>query len=185
MTGAAGGLALKAVDGLSLIGQGNYYKGIETLMPRGLSDTMKGARFFTEGITMRNGDVVMGPEEIGILDAMSVALGLPTSKITDRQFLQNAKYEFDKYYADRDREIKNAYVKAYRNGDSQGIIDARQEWAQVQQSRAKNGYKMQPLSSLLRAPMEHAKTERNAVGGVTINKANKGFVQSTSNLLKE
>lgn len=185
MTGAAGGLALKAVDGLSLIGQGNYYKGIETLMPRGLSDTMKAGRFMTEGITMRNGDVVMGPDEISVLDAMSVALGLPTSKITDRQFLQNAKYEFDKFYADKDKEIKNAYVKAYKNGDSAGIIDARQAWSDIQQSRQKNGYKMEPLSNLLRAPMEQAKRERNTFGGVEMNKANKGFVQSTSNLLKE
>jgi hypothetical protein len=182
LTGPFGGLTLKAADGLSLIGQGSYYKGIEQMMPTGLAQVMKGYRFAAEGVTSRTDDVLISPDEVSTLEAFMVALGLPTKQFTDKQFLQSAKFEYDQFYNDKASEIKRAYARAYRKGDGAALSEARQDWEKLQQSRVRNGYTRQPLSTLLKAPQEQTKRERGVVGGVTTNKANKGFVRQTSEL---
>lgn len=182
LTGPFGGLLAKSADGVSYIGQGDYYKGIEQLLPTGLSNVLKGTRVATEGVTSRTGDVTMSPEDISFVDGFMVALGLPTKTMTDRQFLQAAKYEFDQFYNDKASEVKRAYVRAYKEGDNSGLSDAREEWNKLQESRVRNGYTKQPLSTLIKAPMEQRKRERETVGGVAVNKANRGFVKKTSEL---
>ena len=182
MTGPFGGLTLKAADGVSLMGQGNYYKGLEQLMPTGVANAMKGYRFATEGVTSRADDVLISPDEISFAEAFMAGIGLPTKQLTDKQFLQSAKFEYDQFYNDKASEIKRAYARAYRSGDGASLSEARQEWEKLQQSRVRNGYTRQPLSNLLKAPQEQSKRERGAVGGVQTNRANRGFVRQTSEL---
>jgi hypothetical protein len=180
MTGPFGGLTLKAADGISLMGQGDYYKGLEQLMPTGVANAMKGYRFATEGVTSRRDDVLIPAEDISFAEAFMAGIGLPTKQLTDKQFLQNAKFEYEKFYNDKASEIKRAYARAYRSGV--GLSDARNDWEELQQSRVRNGFKRQSLSVLLKAPQEQAKRERSVVGGVQTNKANRGFVRQTSEL---
>ena len=180
MTGPFGGLTLKAADGVSLMGQGDYYKGLEQLMPTGVANAMKGYRFATEGVTSRRDDVLIPAEDISFAEAFMAGIGLPTKQLTDKQFLQNAKFEYEKFYNDKASEIKRAYARAYRSGV--GLSDARNDWEELQQSRVRNGFKRQSLSVLLKAPQEQAKRERSVVGGVQTNKANRGFVRQTSEL---
>lgn len=171
-------LSLKAADALGLMGKGDYYKGLEQLMPTGVANAMKGYRFGDEGVTMRNGDTVMGAEDIALVDATFQALGLPTNTLTDRQRMQTLVAKSDQFYQDRAAELKQSYSKAYRKGDAEGMQEAREAWAELQEARARNGYSRQPMSSLFRAPMEQAKRERTAIGGVETNRGNRRFVES-------
>jgi hypothetical protein len=180
--GPFGGLLAKSAEGMGYIGRGDYYKGIEQLVPTGLSNAMKGYRYATEGITSKTGDVTMSPDDISAVDAFMVALGLPTKTITDRQFLQSAKFEYDQFYNEKTSELKREYVRAYSEGDTEARGKTMDEWNKLQESRVRNGYTKQPLSTLLKAPQEKAKRERNTVGGVAVNKANRGFVRQTSEL---
>ena len=182
LTGPFGGLTLKAADGMNYIGSGDYQKGLEQLLPTGLGNLLKAERYATEGITTRAGDVVMKPEDIGAIDAFMVALGLPTKPLTDRNFLNAAKFQYDEFYNEKASEIKREYVRAYKEGDNAGLQEARDDWKTLQESRAKNGYSKQPLSNLLKAPQEQKKRERNVTGGVQFNKSNRGFVKQTSEL---
>jgi hypothetical protein len=170
-----GGLAPKFIDGAGMIAKGEYYKGLELLAPNGIGNAMKGLRFANEGVTMRNGDVVLKPEEISMLDAAFQAVGLPTTTITGRQYAQRTLAEFDKFYSDRAAEIKGAYVNASREGDTEGMADARQEWQNLQDSRRRNGYKIQPVSELFKATVAARRREASVVGGVETNKGNKQF----------
>jgi hypothetical protein len=182
LTGPSGSLVSKAIDGIGLMGQGQYYQGVEKLLPTGLANVAKGYRYATEGMATRNGDITMSADEISFLDGFMVALGLPTAKITDRQFVQNAAFEFDKFYKEKTVELKRDYANAYKTGNADGLVAAREEWARIQEARVRNGYTRQPMSELLRAPQEQAKRERSAVGGVMTNKANRGFVRGVSEL---
>jgi hypothetical protein len=182
ITGPFGGLLAKSAEGMGYIGRGDYYKGIEQLVPTGLSNAMKGYRYGTEGITSKTGDVTMSPDDISAIDSFMVALGLPTKTITDRQFLQSAKFEYDQFYNEKTSELKRKYVRAYSEGDTAARGEVMEDWRKLQESRVQNGYTKQPLSILLKAPQEKAKRERNTVGGVAVNKANRGFVRQTSEL---
>lgn len=182
LMGPTASLGVKFADALGLMAQGDYYKGLEQALPNGVANLMKGARFASEGITMRNGDVVLKPDEISMLDAAFQAVGLPTNTITDRQFTQKVVKEFDKYYTQRTTEIKGDYVEASRKGDSAAMADAREEWVKLQNSRVANGYKRQPYSELYRAPMEANKRTRSTAGGVEFGKSNRRFVESLSTI---
>ena len=181
MMGPAAGLALKFVDALGMMSKGDYYKGLEMALPNGIGNAMKSYRFATEGITMRNGDLVMKPEEISMIDAAFQAVGLPTSTITDRQYTQKVVAEFDKFYAQRAGEIKASYVEGSRASDPAAMAEARDDWQKLQESRVRNGYKRQPMSELFRAPVEARKRERGVVGGVETTKSNRRFVEQQVN----
>jgi hypothetical protein len=181
MMGPAVGLGLKFVDALGMMSKGNYYKGLELALPNGIGNAMKSYRFATEGITMRNGDLVMKPEEISMIDAAFQAVGLPTTTITDRQYTQKVVAEFDKFYASRAGEIKSMYVEGSRASDPAAMAEARDDWQKLQESRVKNGYKRQSMSELFRAPVEARKRERGVVGGVETTKSNRRFVEQQVN----
>ena len=173
-----GGLAPKFLDGAATIGKGEYYKGLELLMPNGIGNAMKGIRFATEGVTMRNGDVVLSPDEVSMVDAAFQAVGLPTTTITERQYIQKTTADFEKFYNERTTEIKGAYVSANREGDSEAMAEARKDWEELQTSRRTNGFKIQPMSELFKATVAAKKREVSATRGVETTKANRSFVQN-------
>lgn len=179
-----GGVMPNVMDGLNYISKGDYYKGLEQIMPAGIANAMKGARISTEGFTQRNGDVTLRPDEVSVLDGMMQALGLPTNTLTDRGFAASSKFKADKFFAERTPDVKKAYTEAYRSGDAEKMAEARQEWMDLQASRVRNGYTRQPLSELMRAPMEQAKRERSAKAGVTATRYNKGFVGELEGLVR-
>jgi hypothetical protein len=176
LMGPTAALGLKFADALGLVGQGELYKGMEQALPSGFANAMKGYRFATEGITMRNGDIVLSPEEVSMVDAAFQAVGLPTNTITQRQYRQNVEKEFDKFYSTKASEIKGDYVAANRSGDTSAMAEARQSWQELQDARAKNGYTKQPMSDLFKAIVAAKKREASVVGGIETTKANKGFV---------
>jgi hypothetical protein len=102
--------------------------------------------------------------------------------VTDRQFTQQVKAEYDKFYAQRSTTIKGDYVKAYRDNDAKGMAQAREEFQQMEDSRVANGYKRQPMSDLLKAPMAAMKRERGVIGGVETSKQNRRFVELASQI---
>jgi hypothetical protein len=172
-----GGLLPKMADGVNLLAGGDYYRGLEQLLPNGLSNGIKAIRFTDQGITQRNGDVVMSPEEIGFMDNALQAVGLPTTTMTERQYRQGQTIKYDQFYNERSKELKNQYARATRDNDAAEMADLRDKWMSLQQSRVKNGYDRKPLSELLKAPREQMKRERGVVGGVETKKANRGFVR--------
>ena len=180
--GPSASMSMKFADAFGMLLHGDYYKGLEMAMPNGVANVMKAGRFATEGITMRNGDLVLKPEDFGMVDAAFQAVGLPTNTVTDRQFTQNVKAEYDKFYHQKSTDIKGEYVNAYRAGDAKGMAKAREEFQRMEESRVSNGYKRLPMSELLKAPMAAMKRERGVIGGVETTKQNKGFVQLASQI---
>lgn len=174
LTGAAGptlgGLAPRMWDGLGQIYDGNYIKGIEQIIPKGLSDAIKAGRVATGGVTLRNNDVVLSPDEISFLDAFGQAIGLPTTTITEQQFRNRTQIENEQFFRERITKLKRDYAKAYRDGDSAGMAEARENWRELQEARDKAGFKRQPLSNLLRSPQEQREREARTVGGVQFNR---------------
>lgn len=179
-----GGLLPRAFDGLGLMNQSfkngqavDFYKGLEQLMPNGMGNLMKAARYQVGGISQRNGDVVIKPEDLSVLDSMAQAFGLPTNTVTDRNFLSQSLYKAKDFYKERGAQIKRSYVEAYKTNDAETLNDARGRWQDMQAAMREQGYAVQPLSSLLKAPMEAAKRERNTLAGVEVNKRTRGAVE--------
>ena len=173
--GAPIGMVARVADGVGQMMSGEWYKGMEQILPKGLGDAAKAYRIWSEGMTRRNGDIVLPASEVSAWEGLVQAMGIQPvqqSVIMERQ--QNT-WEMNQFYQDRSTKVKAQYIKAVRNGEPTG--EARAAWMKLQEARVKNGYARQPLSELLRAPQSQAKREKQVVGGVQFNKTNKRFVE--------
>lgn len=172
-----GGVLPRAADGIGLMRQGEFWMGLEQLLPKGLSDASKALRFNVEGVTSRRGDMLLKPEEVSELATLGQLIGLPTTTLTDRQFRSSAVYTSDKHFQERATRLKREYTEAVRDNDAGGMQEARAAWMALQEARRSYGYKLQPLSELLRAPMEQAKRDRQVVNGVVYQRGNRGLAE--------
>ena len=172
-----GGLGPRFATALGYVMEGDYYKGMEGFMPNGIGNALKAMRFATEGITAKNRDLVMAPEDLAFASIVLQGLGLPTTEITRPQMIKSQKYEMDTFYDDREKRLRNDYAEAYRNNDSAALTEAREDWKQLQEAKKRNGLKATPLSSLLKAPMAQRKREAMTLEGVPYTKTNRRFVE--------
>jgi hypothetical protein len=164
--GASLGMATRVADGLILMSKGDYYKGLERVMPKGVSDALKSGRQATEGMTRRNGDVVLPESEIGAIETVLTGLGIPSVQQSVTYERQNRMRDITQNFQDRTTRIKNDYAQASRQKDTAAMQEAREAWTKLQQARQRNGLKPQPMSNLLKAPQEQAQREKRTVGGV-------------------
>ena len=173
-----GGLMPRAYDGIGMVASGDVWKGAEALAPSGVANISKAVRFQVEGVTQRNGDQAMSPDDISFLDSALQAVGLPTNTIQERTYLAGAKFKADSFYKDRTSSLKKAYSEAYRDNDADAMREVREEWQSTQVTRRELGFTVQPLSELLKAPQEQRKREAGMVGGVGSNKSTEGFLRT-------
>jgi hypothetical protein len=173
--GAPVGMAARMADGLGLMLGGDWYKGMEQILPKGLGDAAKAYRIATEGVTRRNGDILLPPSEVSSAETIMQALGIQPVKQVIVAEKQRATVAMNENFQDRSTKVKADYIKAVRSGES--TADARAAWTKLQEARVNNGYTRQPLSELLKAPQTQAKRERQTKDGVQFNKSNKRFVE--------
>jgi hypothetical protein len=178
--GAALGMATRVADGLILMSKGDYYKGLERVMPKGVSDALKSGRQATEGMTRRNGDVVLPESEIGAVETVLTGLGVPSAQQTVTYERQNRMRDITQNFQDRTTRIKNDYAQAVRQKDTAAMQDAREAWTKLQQARQRNGLTPQPVSNLLKAPQEQAQREQRTVGGVQYREGQRKLAESVA-----
>lgn len=129
-----GGLGGQLFDAIGQFGSGNYYKGIELLLPRGVRDGMRGYRYFTEGVTTKRGDVQLAPDEISLVDAISQAVGLPSTTITDFQRQRGDIYELNQRFKDREQSLRDDFVAA-RKESTEAAAKVREEFMELQEAK--------------------------------------------------
>jgi hypothetical protein len=173
--GPAGGLTLRAADGINLIRDGQYYRGVEQLVPTGVTNAMKSYRQATEGLTRRNGDELISPDEISGMDTFWQAIGFQPTQLAERQFRDRVKREADDKFQGKAEKIRNAYLRAKDDPDARA--EARERWTALQDAREEAGYRRQPLSSLMRAEQNQRERERNTLGGIQFNRDTRRFVE--------
>ena len=171
------GTIKKVADGANMISDGDYYKGLEKILPSGLSKAAQSYRLATEGLTNSKGDLLMDSEEFTGLVILAQALGFRTMKVADIQTRTGNLIDFNANYKKRTSDIKHQYTEAYKERDYDEMEDLREEYRELQASKRLNGFKPQNMFTLTRAPMEQRKREREGIDGVLTNKGNRRFVR--------
>jgi hypothetical protein len=167
--GPSGGQATKMADGIGAIKQGDYMKGIEKLLPSGVSNGLKAYRIANEGFTLKNGDVMFKPEDVTGFQLAMDALGMKSPDMKQMEWTRGQQYEIKRFYIDRTKEIQREYVQAYKAKDSTAMAEARKEWMELQDGKdrmrqyfgdSNAELKRQPLSTLLKYPQTSQKREQ-------------------------
>lgn len=180
--GATLGMTSRMIDGLGLMLGGDWYRGLEQTMPKGVADAMKAYRIANEGLTRRNGDIILPASEISTMDSLFQAIGISPVQQTVTYERQNTVKALTQNFQDRTTEIKNQYTKADRAQDAEAKAQAREAWTKLQDARVRNGLQRKPLSDLLKAPAEQRKREKETAGGVQYTKATKKLAQQYSEI---
>jgi len=175
LTGPAiGGVGANAADAAALLSDGNYYKALEKLMPRGIGAASKSLREAVAGETTMRGDVLTQPIDLNAVEAFWGTLGLAPISRVNRQYARNEFYKDQKFYQDRAADIKRAYTEASKSKDSATMESLKLEWRGLQAARRERGLKVQPVLDLVKAPREQAKREKQTVGGIPFTTGTKG-----------
>jgi hypothetical protein len=177
MLGPSGGILGKLVDGWGFgMEQGDWTRAAESIAPVGISNAMKAARFHTMGLTNKQGDVLMTPEDISALDLFYTAIGVRPRSLVNQAERASAAYDANTHYDEMTTGLKNRYTRAAKSKDASSMQDVRAEWQQIQAARKRDGFKPQPLSTLLKAPAQQRKREHGAIGGVEASKVDRMFL---------
>jgi len=177
VAGASGGMVVRGVDGLGLLANGDYLKGMELVLPKGMGDVIKAYRLGVDGATRRNNDVILPADELDSMEVLWQAIGIPPAQMSAMYEKQERVRNVEQRFRDRTSRLKNNYSQAIRKGDSAAAAEARADWMKLQEARVRAGLKRQPLSNLLKAPREQTKRERETAGGVQFTRASRGMVE--------
>lgn len=180
MTGPLGGWSLRMADGLSATVNGDYYKGLGMLLPKGPGSLVKAYDQLASGIYQRDGDVTMSVDEITAWQAFQTGIGFTPQAQLDRAFRQNAKFAIDTSMTSQSASIKKQYTEAVRNGES--TADAMAAWLKYQANRVNMGYARQPMSDLTKSAQKQQKREADTVGNVQYGKGSEKFVRDLAAL---
>lgn len=151
----------RMASGIGLIQQGDIYKGAEKLMPKGLEMAMQSFRLANKGYTMKNGDVLVKPDDIAAFDLALTAAGLPAAGIKNLTTQENTQYTITKYYTDTAKTMEREYLQAYKANDTAKMAELRAKWMELQRSKdaqrvhfkqMPDVLKHQPLATLVNTP---------------------------------
>jgi hypothetical protein len=173
--GPSTSLGLQFADSIGKFKNGDYYKGLEGFMPKGIAQAMKASRIANEGFTLTNGDVMFKPEDINGFALTLDAMGLPSSELKRMSWIRSQQYEIGMFYKDRTNQIEQDYAKAVQGSDTEALPDLRQQWLDLQDGKrhmrkyfgdSQDALKHQAITTLLQYPANAAKREKKLQGTV-------------------
>lgn len=169
---------VRGFTGLSYMAEGDMYKGLEMMVPNGVTNAMRGFRYATEGYTTRNGTVVIPASEFSGIEAFFQGLGLQTTQMSDRYRLQEKLTRTTDRYSREEAKLYKEYLDA-RGADRMRV---RREWVALQKERAKAGFRGKPVTQLEKHAQKIRKDEKKVVGGLVTNNSNYDFLKYWSKL---
>jgi hypothetical protein len=166
LMGPGMGQVARMAGGLEQMGQGDYYKGLEQLLPSGMRDAMKGARIANEGVTMKNGDVAVKPEDISAMAMILQTLGLPATELKRYTWVQGQQYEIRQFYNDHEKQLRKDYLDA----EPEDRAAIKEKWQHLQDGKDKlrqyfnnapDELKKRDVSTLTKSPeMQHKREQK-------------------------
>jgi hypothetical protein len=169
MGGPVYGVADRLQQGAKLINDGETERGLERMLPAGISNGLKGIRFATEGANTLRGDPIVG--DISAYNAGAQFLGFAPAEYT-RQLEINASLKNIERRATKERtKMLRDYYIAARNGDSDGMSDAMDDMLKFNRSHPTAAITAETIQNSM---AQHMKTSQEMYHGVTLNKKLRG-----------
>ena len=172
--------AVKAMTGLGLMRDGEYWKGAEKLLPNGLANAMRGIRYATEGYTNSSGVVTIPDSEISGMEAFFQGIGFTPKTMTDKFRLQTKLERTEAEFERQEKQLNKAFREAA--GDRAERMRIQREYVALQKRREALGFKPKAVTQLLKNEEKALKDSKNAIGGVISNSTNSAWLEYWSKL---
>jgi hypothetical protein len=170
-----GGMVPQLIDGANAIRKGNYYNGLEQLMPKGIGDVMKAYRFAEDGVIDRKGQTVVNKDDVGVSTILGQALGSRPTQVEEPQHEAAVVGGIMQKFKDQENTLKSQFVAARKSGDDTGSIV--EKWQAMQEKQRQAGLKPSTMGDLYKAASTMNKRDRMMINGVPFRKTNRTLVQ--------
>ena len=182
LAGPATGLGVNFAAGVGEMIDGNMYKGMSMTLPSGMSSMVAAFGEAQNGITNKYGTTLLRGDDIGMYESMMRAAGFQTETRTGRMERGDRVYDVRQFYNDRQRDLMREFREAAQASDPSARQTAIQKWMALQKVKQENGFKVTPLSSLIKSPARQAKEEAAVVGGVGYRRGEEKFAAAQARL---
>ena len=179
MMGPAASQVVRGMTGVSYMAEGDLFKGVEMMLPNGLTNAMRAYRYATEGYTTKNGTVTIPADEFNAVETFFQGIGLQTTTMSDRYRLQDKLIRTQERYRREENRINKEFREAKTPRER---LKAQREYVALQKELAAKGFKPKPVTQLVKNAQRVEKDAKNAVGGVVSNNSNRGFLQYWASL---
>jgi hypothetical protein len=119
------GVADRIQRGYSKMNEGNALRAMEDLLPSAIANGFKAYRYATEGTKTLRGDPITG--EVSLYNSVAQALGFAPADYTRQLEINSREKGIDKVLSDQEHKQKQKYYSAKREGDTDGMNDAREK----------------------------------------------------------
>lgn len=167
--GPAGSTINNFQRGITKMSEGDVFKGIEVMMPRGIRNVMESYRVtMDEGFSLNNGDIIQDATDFDMLDTISTALGFSSERIRELKWQRGQQYELKKYFGDATADLRKRYIAAHKEGDKAEKAKIKKEWRELQDRKDRvrqffgddrSALRRQPIADLIAAPREQRRRE--------------------------
>jgi hypothetical protein len=164
-------VAQRFADGVDRMSRGDFYRGLENMLPSGFANLARAFRLNNKGYTLKNGDVLVKPEDLSGINTAWAAVGMRPPDVRRLDWYRSQQWRVTEFYKQRTAEIRRAYFEAEREHDVQAMAEAREDWTALQNGKdnwrwlfgnSESALKKQPLSNLLRAGKDATRRESKA-----------------------
>lgn len=174
--GAPFGTIADTVDGLDLFQKGQWLKGAEKIVPlKAAANVMRAIRYSTEGLTDRNGELVLGDDKFSVADITLRAMGFQPTKEAEYFAANQAVKQAQTSVMDKRAALIRQYAQAKVQGEDTGDIKA-----EIDEFNGQHSVKGQriDMSSLIKATqMRRKMAQERDETGVRLDKRTKPFAE--------
>ena len=161
ITGPFGSVVKSGLRGKKYAEEGDYYRAIENISPKGLRSMMESYRYSTEGYKLSNGDIVADPSQFDVMDLLVNGLGLQPTDLNVLKWKYGQQYELTQWFTEEQSKITKEYVRAEKAEDYDKMDQLEEKWEALQESKDRvrpffndsyGALKYSRLRNLTRAP---------------------------------
>ncbi len=113
--GPMGGVLKNVLVGKSLIDEGHTWRGVETMLPKGLKDAAKAMRYTREGVNTLRGDPLV--QDLSLWDTLLQANGFTPAEVSQQYERNRDLKNYEQHIVDRRQHLMNAFALSLRTGD--------------------------------------------------------------------
>jgi hypothetical protein len=137
---------------------------MEQILPLGIGNIFKAARFATEGANTLRGDPITG--DVSIFNVSAQALGFSPSDYQRQNELNNRLKGIDKYVSEKETKLFRKYYTAGRMGDREAQTEIKDELRELFRKHPGLGSLEEALGRSMKA---HEKTTSRMRSGIVVN----------------
>ncbi|SHO54436.1 DNA primase TraC [Vibrio quintilis] len=165
-----GGIFVQGLRSLDRINDGDYFRGIEGMMPKIVKDAMKAYRYADEGALNSRGDAYK--DDFKWIEIMGQSVGFTPGDLSKQYQVNNARKQYEQHVLDRRSHLMKAYYLAWKQHDERLMFDTQKAMSQFNRKYPQLALTSQSIRQAIKTRMRYSSQSSN---GVNLNKKLRGI----------